>query len=280
MHIQKQYLLETDLVVDNEYFDKYISLLNSCQQESKIPYETDCHHVIPAFFYRANGLKLNDLPSNKVHLLCKDHVKAHCYLALCVTNKYAVAACNAAHRCITGHEGNFKNIEECISYDTVQKLKVELNKQRSVASKLLRQKKNNSGRVWITNGKKEKLVFPEEVRHFERLGFREGRIPRPEAVEKMRQTRTGQKYSVESARQKRENATATMLERYGVRGINTSTPERNENIRGTLNKYYETHHQASKGKLCIHNISSGQIKYVPKEELDQWLQNGWATGRK
>lgn len=277
----KTTLLNTDLVVDNSYLDKYVEIVENNRQQSKVKFETDAHHIIPAFYYRSYNQPVDNSDTNLVILYNKDHILAHMYLALCVTDRYKDAAARAVSRVVTGHEGGYSNIMEAIDLLDFNKLQ-QIHKQTRIAtSKLAAKIKPNKGMMWINNGVKNKMIPPEDFDTYSLSGYVKGRLPLPQdGIEKMRITRTGQKYSPESAKRKRENATATMLERYGVKGINTSTPEKKTKIQATVNKYYETHFQCNKGKICIHNVLTGQIKYITEDQLDEMLANGWSRGRK
>lgn len=79
----KQTLIETCVLLDNEYLDKYVQLIHENAFTPKERFKTQRHHIIPRCFYQENGLKVNNDTSNLVNLLFKDHILAHCYLVLC-----------------------------------------------------------------------------------------------------------------------------------------------------------------------------------------------------
>lgn len=91
----KQILINYNLCIDNKYLDLYENLifLNLTTNRSNTNY-THRHHVIPLAYYskinnlsynRSKALSLAKADSNEftVNLTWQDHVKAHCYLALC-----------------------------------------------------------------------------------------------------------------------------------------------------------------------------------------------------
>jgi len=84
----KKTLLEIGIVLDNEYLDLYISLINQNLTTKQEIHKTQRHHIIPKYYYKENGLKINNKVENIVNLFFKDHVLAHYYLALCSTKNY------------------------------------------------------------------------------------------------------------------------------------------------------------------------------------------------
>lgn len=84
----KRNLLNIGLVVDNNYLDKYCSLIVNNEFTLKEKYKTQCHHIIPRYYFKLNKLKLDNSQNNLVNLSHVDHFWAHYYLALCSTEKY------------------------------------------------------------------------------------------------------------------------------------------------------------------------------------------------
>lgn len=92
----KKLLLDTDLVVDNQYLDDYVELIINNYDSVKVKNVTQEHHSIPVFSYvtnseltqaakRKEATKIaNADPLNKrVHLTYSDHIKAHLLLMRC-----------------------------------------------------------------------------------------------------------------------------------------------------------------------------------------------------
>lgn len=84
----KEDLIKLGLVIDNEWLDLYINLINSNTKTLKIKNETQMHHIIPRYYYISNNIKVNNSSNNLVNLYIKDHILAHYYLCRCSTNKY------------------------------------------------------------------------------------------------------------------------------------------------------------------------------------------------
>lgn len=93
----KKLLLDTGLVVDNQYLDEYVELIINNYDTIKIKNITQEHHSIPVFCYfstasdlttaakRKKAVKIanSDLNNKRVHLVYSDHVKAHFLLMRC-----------------------------------------------------------------------------------------------------------------------------------------------------------------------------------------------------
>ena len=79
----KEKLLTLGVFIDNEYLDNYCNLIESNRDTPVKKYCTQNHHIIPRCYYRLNNIKVDNSEENRVNLLFKDHVKAHCYIVLC-----------------------------------------------------------------------------------------------------------------------------------------------------------------------------------------------------
>ena len=88
----KELLLSIYLCIDNEYLDKYVQLVIQNKNTVKESFKTDKHHIVPRYYYRYNGLNIDNSQQNTVILNYKDHVLAHYYLAMCsFSKKYQLA---------------------------------------------------------------------------------------------------------------------------------------------------------------------------------------------
>lgn len=85
-------LKKLNIFTDNEYFSLYIDLINNNLQTKKEKFKTQQHHIIPRCYFKLNKLKIDNSKDNLVNLSFSDHVKAHCYLCLCINNEYLSCA--------------------------------------------------------------------------------------------------------------------------------------------------------------------------------------------
>ena len=92
----KNTLLSLDLVIDNEYLDKYVELIESNLTTKRQKYKTERHHIIPRVYYKHIKDKSYSSWNNKhevntenvVNLLYKDHILAHYYLVNCAKEEW------------------------------------------------------------------------------------------------------------------------------------------------------------------------------------------------
>ena len=76
----KEKLLNLNIVVDNEYLDKYCELIESNKETKKEKFKTQCHHIIPRCYYIHNRIDVNNNDDNLVNLSHKNHLLSHYYL--------------------------------------------------------------------------------------------------------------------------------------------------------------------------------------------------------
>lgn len=82
----KDYLLNFGIFSKNDYLDKYVELIESNRDRQKEKYKTDKHHIIPRSYYKKHGIVIDNSDNNTVNLLYKDHILAHYYLCLCLSD--------------------------------------------------------------------------------------------------------------------------------------------------------------------------------------------------
>lgn len=98
----KEALLSFDGVVDNEYLDQYVELVNNTTSFSSIEY-TEKHHVIPRSFYNSDcsksaardDISLKDPRNRLEELTYSDHFYAHWLLYKCTTGKLKTSSAKA-----------------------------------------------------------------------------------------------------------------------------------------------------------------------------------------
>lgn len=112
----KKLLLDTGLVIDNQYLDEYVELIINNYDSIKIKNNTQEHHSIPVFCYsltEVNKYQMADLDSaerrraatklanadknnKRVHLDYANHIKAHLLLSRCGKSyKFILSNANA-----------------------------------------------------------------------------------------------------------------------------------------------------------------------------------------
>lgn len=85
----KNKLLDLDIVIDNDYLNKYITLIQTNAVTLRQRNKTQRHHIIPKWYYKKNNLPCDNSPENLVNLEYKDHILAHYYLEKCIKDSEA-----------------------------------------------------------------------------------------------------------------------------------------------------------------------------------------------
>lgn len=92
----KQKLLNFNLVINNEYLDKYVELIKKNNTTEKETFITQEHHIIPKYYFKHNNLPVDNSVENRVHLRFSDHLLAHYYLMKCSScTEFELANANA-----------------------------------------------------------------------------------------------------------------------------------------------------------------------------------------
>lgn len=93
-----------NIFIKNEYYDKYVNLLRANKDRRYEVRKTQCHHIIPRFYYKLNNLKIDNKKDNKINLLYKDHLLAHYYLFFCLNDTKYKLATRYAIDIVLGHK--------------------------------------------------------------------------------------------------------------------------------------------------------------------------------
>ena len=84
-------LSNTTYFVDNEFLSKYVVLVERNKITKQRNGLTNSHHIIPRYWFKMNGVEVDNSPSNLVNLPYREHILAHYYLCLCTEGKLKYA---------------------------------------------------------------------------------------------------------------------------------------------------------------------------------------------
>lgn len=283
----KQKLLTKGLCKNNKFFDLYVDLIWENKNTPREKFKTERHHIIPKFYYKQQNIKLDNSENNLVNLSYADHIKAHLYLLLAIETSYQKFASFAAHRTITGHQGFYKSLEEAnnllniLDFESLQEAKEIMRRQVSLKSS---QQFHNLGRKSMYHSESgcRKLVKESDIATFLNQGWILGSNFKhsKEANQKNSVKHLNKTYSEERAKKIR----ATVEARYGsfkemnlqCKGLLTEEQKQHLSLKTT--EYFETHDQVNKGKVCVYDPTTYKNKYILKEELHSYLENGYLQG--
>jgi len=193
----KTLLLKTDCFIENEYFDLYLDLLVTNLNTKKIKGYTNSHHCIPLTYFTTKYNKSrrkaeydSKLFGNiKVNLKFSDHIKAHYYLALCMSEHYEYGAISALNYLIGNFKSNNPNYTidftlEDLQLDRYQELYELGSKLNAIKHTGIKQNrtvdwntkisKSNLGKKKIHLGQIEKAVDANEIDSYINNGWQLG----------------------------------------------------------------------------------------------------------
>lgn len=259
------HLVKKNIVVDNEYLEKYVTLITENRYNSHIPFTTQTHHIIPKFVYKDLGIECDDSDENKVVLTYADHVRAHFYLAMCSSTKVYrdknLCAVRKVMRGLTPEVAN--DIEN--NLDEIQRI-YEESKHITCIKEETKSKISASlvGRKCIRNINTNRFsyVYEDELPMFLANGWvLDHNKQNDESKNKISKANSGRKHVHKDGKVKSvkiEELSIYLQNGWQIGDVNRSN-------RGTLN-----------GKVAIHKDTI--VKYVNRDSLHSYLSDGWKLG--
>lgn len=299
MNNLKEQLLGINLVINNEYLDKYIELINNNLKTPKQTYKTQIHHIIPRYYFKCCNLKIDDTKQNLVNLFFKDHILAHYYLTKCSSTDYYKYSNLLALQYMLNGELNFSQdilldiqneYEKTRNYirekNPMFNLDIKLRHDKIMATDEVRNKISNTmkkkaedgqlfsdehrkklssstkGKIYIHKDNVYTTIYPNELEKYISEGWEKGDFKlSKEHIEALRKSHLGKKYSAET-RKKLSDA------HKGKPPSNKGIPHSQETKDKISNKL--------RGRKWVNN---GLIqKQVPKDELQKYLDDGFKLG--
>lgn len=265
MNTLKLTLLELNLVVNNDYLDKYVQLIMENESRTKEKFRTQIHHIIPRCYYVHHNKKVDSSKLNTVVLLHKDHVLAHYYLYRCAKEEWFQIANIDAFK----HVLNNVAYKEQSFYDYERKMFVMLDDYQLMMEKTNQAKsKRMTGipRGPMSEEHKEKLRQANlgktqslETRQ-KRSEANRGQKRTQEFCQRMSQLATGRKMS--------EEAIKKAIETRAKNGNNRASDETREKMRlSAMGKH--------KGKIYVNNGIVSRM--IHPDEFDN-LSADWVIG--
>lgn len=256
----KTKLLSFGVFEDNEYLDKYVSLILANESTTKERFKTQKHHIIPIHVYKYLKIAEDNSSSNIVNLTYDNHVMAHFYLFHCSSNSHIKRGNFTALQYIVHNQYVPKSEADILialpeyqnMYEEYIKLKSESMKGVQVGEKNHFYGKHHTveTRALI----RDKIInLSPEVKEFNKRRIREANCGR---------------VKTDSEKQKRLD---TMNQHGGCGWWIT------EDYRTKLSNSMKGKNIHSRGRKHINN--GVEAKMVTVEELDKYLSSGWKLGR-
>ena len=166
----KQKLLALAIVEDNEYLDKYISIIITNYKTARTKYKTQKHHIVPRAVYAHNKEPLDNSITNIVNLQYKDHILAHYYLYMCAIGWFKYSAAKAVDYLIKRIDSirvkpnKFNQLEINFSEDELIQILPELANIQEQAK--IGEHHRLAGGKWVNNGQIQKYIGGSELQEF------------------------------------------------------------------------------------------------------------------
>ena len=229
-------LLSTFLFENNEYFKKYVRLIEDNLITKQQKFKTQKHHIIPRIVYQLYNWDGCELKENKVNLLYKDHILAHYYLALAAKNSIFKYKMICAINFILGNiKEHHRDIDGYV--DDLKKFTLDLDQYQQLYEE-------------------SKRYFADQRRGITHLTSEETR-------QKISESNSGRVYVNKD-------------------GIVRALKDKDEVELFLSNGWVLGNPNCSKRDLkkgCTIINKDGIEKYIQKEELKMYLEDGWAHGR-
>lgn len=310
--ISKDELLATGYFVENEYFDKYLELVESNKNTQEKKFRTNNHHILPYHYFINNGLQVDNSSKNIVTLQFKDHLLAHFYLSGCTKGRYKYwnlysIFLMSGHTFSLEDEESVRNLYERIDYTKIYEEAITAAPNHRKGTKVseethvrmleaARKRVAENGTVtkgtkWVHKDTKDYMVPENELELYLENGFELGRSYKhtPETKEKC----------AKASETRKKNGTYTSPEYIEkLSQANTGKTHSRESIEQqklTMKEYYKTHSgtfkgkkhteeskrknsESHKGKLAVRK--DGIVKMVDASSLKMYLEQGWERKKK
>lgn len=262
-------LVKLDILIDNEYLDKYVDLVYSCLTNTWIKYKCQRHHIVPRCYYKFNNLPVNNDSENIVIMLHYQHLLAHYYLTLCSKEDYFRDANALAFRNAVNHswyKSNCDYVEERILIENLPEYQQLVELANKAVSKRLK------GTTHIT-AESTKLKISKTL---------QGHVVSKETREKISKSCKGNTASNKGKICYTNGLTNIFLdsnenvpEGFIRGGRRTGTPSKNK---GKL--LSEDIKQKISNKLLGYKAMTNGVetKHIYPDEIDLYLSNGWVFG--
>ena len=252
----KRKLLETNVVIDNEYLINYLELIKQNMLTEPEKGKTQIHHILPKSYYKHFNIEVDNNSRNKVNLYLKDHILAHYYLYKCsACTWFKFANLCAVQYCLNSSKTS-------IDIDLQQLLTNfdEFEKDRKILFSQNLKENHYCGRgIPLSQETKEKIS--------------RAKTNPSELVRKhLSEAHKGKKPSAESLKKR-----SIALKLAHANKLNNGYLNRGTKISETKQKNKSGNNRAE--KIHIKNYNTGQEKYIMPANLDLYIEQGFEKFR-
>ena len=259
-------LKNLNIFIENEYFKSYVQLINSNKNTKQKSFKTQKHHIIPQYYFKNNNVAVDNSKANIVNLQYKDHVLAHYYLINCCKNDSDVLSNIHAFNILLRKQGH--RLSE-IDLKKYLDLAAQFEQKRLLHLLNIGKLKNTGGK-YVYKDNIVKHIKEYEVDTYLAAGWELGN---PNAAHKDKSKKYCITNEVIFKRVKQDE-----LNKYLELGWRLGTPKATNETKQKMSISLKGHRCNTKNKIVVTN---GKInKFIYKEELDNYLADGWLLGSK
>lgn len=197
MNSIKDKLLSTNYFIDNEYLDKYVSLMLDNRSTIKQKGKTERHHILQRSYFKEIGQDCDNSKDNLINLLYKDHILAHYYLCLCT-----VGAVKKSNILCFNYMINYEKLDDDSFVDKLDyyqqlhedycKLDSQINTGKKYSEETCRKKSLKLKGQKRSEETKQKMRKPKSPEHVEHIRLAQlGKIVSEETKENIKKAKSG-----------------------------------------------------------------------------------------
>lgn len=254
----KNVLLQLNLVIDNEFLDKYVELIINNRFTEKQKFITNSHHIVPRCYYKHNHIELDNTSANKVNLTIKNHLLAHYYLYKCALEDWFKLSNLRSIKFTKNYSHSLEDIDDdwvSNNLENISSLWIEHNKLQAESGHDLRGEKNPFyGRHHTDKSKKKISATKTNPSELTRQKLRISHIGKKQ-----------QKYTIEKRKLSLKLAHKNS-QNNGFAGVR-------EKISATKRKNNSGNNR--KGKIHIINNITKETKYIIPQDYDKYVSQGY-----
>lgn len=254
------------IFIENEYFSKYIQLVELNRLTKQQSFITQKHHIIPQYYFKKNNLPIDNSKNNIINLQYKDHILAHYYLINCCKNDSDILSNIHAFNILLRKQGHKLSKADLNNFLTTAE---QFEQKRLLHLSGISKLKNTGGKYVNKNGIVKHIKL-SEVDLYLADGWQLGN---PKAAHKDK----SKKYCVTNEivfKRVAEDEIAGYLATGWRLGAPKSTSETKQKIAIAT----KGHRCNTRNKIVV--TKNGKNIFICKADLDNYLADGWQIGSK
>jgi len=283
----KTFFIENNLCEDNEYLDKYISLIEDNLNTKPIKNKTQVHHILPRAAFKSLNESADESDDNKINLSFKDHVLAHYYLSLCgkgkfrYSNEYALLG--MSHRQIIDNSFLDELDKLDLIYQEIQKHNSEYHKNKRYSKETIKKRADKIRGHIVTEITRKKISNKNTGKYLNHKFLNKDNIEIRVPIDLVESYIQDGWLLGRSEKTKKSLSNGYNYNSKGMLGKHQSEYQKQRAREANLGPKNQAFKDACRNgrlnKTLVSNDSSGDTKYVPNELVEEYISKGYRKGR-